>query len=267
MIVDFRRSAARISSATGLNPLQFYRFLRGIPHYLSDRRKFRKLWDESSSKFEFEFRDGVSFSADRFESAGATRGHYFIQDLYVAQRIFQSNPARHVDVGSRIDGFVAHVAAFRSLDVLDVRPLQSPSENIHFHQVDLMDLDPNWISCTDSLSCLHALEHFGLGRYGDPLDPDGWQTGLLSLFNMLASGGTLYLSVPTGRTQRVEFNAQRVFSLEGLHDELIKYFRVQSLVVVSEAGILTKVNLANGYLDSSTVVGQYDCSIWELQKS
>jgi hypothetical protein len=30
----------------------------------------------------------------------------------------------------------------------------------------------------DSLSCLHALEHFGLGRYGDPIDPRGHEKGI-----------------------------------------------------------------------------------------
>lgn len=61
----------------------------------------------------------------------------------------------------------------------------------------------------DSLSCLHALEHFGLGRYSDPVDPAGFERGLVNMARMLKKGGTLYLSIPIG-IERVEFNAHRV---------------------------------------------------------
>ena len=50
---------------------------------------------------------------DKSEDAGFVNSHYFIQDLYFAQKVFQNNPMKHVDVGSRVDGFVAHVASFR----------------------------------------------------------------------------------------------------------------------------------------------------------
>ena len=62
----------------------------------------------------------------------------------------------------------------------------------------------------DSLSCLHALEHFGLGRYGDPVDPDSYRAGLANMARVLSPGGTFYLAVPVGQP-RVEFNANRVF--------------------------------------------------------
>jgi hypothetical protein len=62
----------------------------------------------------------------------------------------------------------------------------------------------------DSLSCLHALEHFGLGRYGDPIDPSGFERGLCNMASLLTKGGIFYLSVPIG-IDRVEFNANRVF--------------------------------------------------------
>ena len=63
----------------------------------------------------------------------------------------------------------------------------------------------------DSLSCLHAIEHFGLGRYGDPVNPLGYRRGIENLSKFLVSGGHLYLSTPIGR-ERVEFNANWVFN-------------------------------------------------------
>jgi len=61
---------------------------------------------------------------DRFDQSGTASGHYFHQDLLVASRIFINNPEKHVDIGSRIDGFVAHVASFREIEVFDIRSLE-----------------------------------------------------------------------------------------------------------------------------------------------
>jgi hypothetical protein len=102
------------------------------------------------------------------------------------------------------------VAIFRELDVLDIRPIHSGMRNVRFVQADLMKDVGSLASSTDSLSCLHALEHFGLGRYGDPVDPDGHLHGFRSLISMLEPGAAFYLSFPIGR-RAVEFNAHRVF--------------------------------------------------------
>jgi hypothetical protein len=143
--------------------------------------------------------------------AGTASGHYFHQDLLVATRIHKAAPRRHIDVGSRVDGFVAHVASFRSIEVLDIRPLDSSGHNnITFLQRDMMNNCAELESICDSLSCLHALEHFGLGRYGDPINPLGHLQGFDSLHRMLEPDGHLYLSVPIGRSG-VHFNAHRVF--------------------------------------------------------
>ena len=85
----------------------------------------------------------------------------------MARRIYENNPDIHFDVGFRVDGFVVHVAAFRKIKVVDIRPQASQIKNIEFLQADMMSpVSDSLVACCDSLSCLHALEHFGLGRYG-----------------------------------------------------------------------------------------------------
>ena len=74
--------------------------------------------------------------SDQEENAGSLSFHYFFQDLYVANCVKNNNPNRHVDIGSRIDGFVAHVASFREIEVLDIRPMQDNIPNVVFHQAD-----------------------------------------------------------------------------------------------------------------------------------
>ena len=161
---------------------------------------------------------------DRYEEGGSTRSEYFWQDLWVARWIYEAAPKKHVDVGSRVDGFVAHVASFRQIEVLDIRPITTQIPGVTFRQADLMNAASLGDLCAqdggycDSLSCLHALEHFGLGRYGDPILPEGWRLGIKNLASLLKPKGTLYLSTPIGKP-RVEFNAHRVFDPQRIMGE------------------------------------------------
>jgi hypothetical protein len=96
--------------------------------------------------------------------------------------------------------------------VLDIRPQKEFVPNVVFHQVDLMrELPESWLASTPSLSCLHTIEHFGLGRYGDEIDPEGHIKGLEQMKMMVAPGGLMYLSTLIG-IQRIEFNAHRIFA-------------------------------------------------------
>ena len=90
-----------------------------------------------------------------------------------------------------------------------------------------MALDPSFRGVADSVSCLHALEHLGLRCYGDTIDYDGWRKGLDGRTEILEPGGTLYLGLPTGEPQRVEFNAHRVFSLPFIRDVLEPRFVIE----------------------------------------
>lgn len=90
---------------------------------------------------------GSEFSFDKFypclnerlQESGVASGHYFHQDLLVANKIFKNNPLKHLDIGFRVDGLVAHVASFREIEVFDIRKLKSAIKNILFTQLDLMD--------------------------------------------------------------------------------------------------------------------------------
>lgn len=192
-----------LSSQFGFDPRRLIRSLRGIPRYLVDLYQFRRQYGGALSLRPCLY--------DWYEQGGSATSEYFLQDLHVARKIFDSNPSRHVDVGSRIDGFVAHVAAFREIEVFDIRPISALIPGVVFRQADLMNTADRETSYCDSLSCLHALEHFGMGRYGDPVDAQGYMSGLRNMAGLVMSGGTLYLSVPIGQ-ERVEFNAHRVFN-------------------------------------------------------
>jgi hypothetical protein len=116
---------------------------------------------------------------DRFDEMGSASGHSFHRDLLVARLIYQANPVRHIDVCS-IDGFVAHLAAL-GVEVFDIRSLPIDAKGITFLQMDIMQPNDELADCTDSLSCLHVLKHFGLGRCGNPIDYEGHRKGIFEL--------------------------------------------------------------------------------------
>jgi len=241
--------------------------LRGLPAYLRDRRALRRGARLSGRGGEFPFGRALPLLTERFVESGTAKGHYFHQDLLIARRIREANPRRHVDVGSRVDGFVAHVAVFRQIDVFDIRTLDVQVPNIRFLQADMMkELPDHLAGCCDSLSCLHVLEHFGLGRYGDPVDFLGHEKALANLTRMLEPGGTLYLSVPIG-PQRIEFNAHRVFSVETLLGLLEPGFEVDRFSFVDDSGDLhDDVNLDADAVSSSFGC-QWGCGIVEAKKN
>ena len=249
----------------GIYPYKFKLALLQRKTVKRDAKEFERQRLLSAHGSEFDRGRYFPFFEDRTSDAGEASGHYFHQDLFVAQQIFKNKPAEHYDVGSSIAGFAAHVASFREIHILDVRPLASQVPNMHFTQCDVMNLGPEWEGITDSLSCLHALEHFGLGRYGDAIDFDGWKKGLSGLRKMLREGGALYLSIPTGCHQRVEFNAHRVFSLPFIRDVLLENFSIVRTEFVTDDGLL--LNDIDIYSESAnrSFDAEYGCSIWTLQ--
>jgi SAM-dependent methyltransferase len=197
---------------------------------------------------------------EKREAAGEARGHYFHQDLWAAKKIFQRHPLTHVDVGSRIDGFVAHVLAFMPVMVIDIRALHSSIEGLEFIKDDATELLGFGDNCVDSLSCLHAAEHFGLGRYGDPIAPNGCFKLMKSLQRVLRPGGRLYFSVPIGR-ERVEFNAHRVFAVDTIVNTLSELSLVSFSFVDDEGQLHKDATLAR------TPVCEYGCGLFEFTKS
>lgn len=203
---------------------------------------------------------------DKKADSGSASGHYFHQDFWVASRIYANKPQRHVDIGSRIDGFVAHVAVFREIEVFDIRPLDVSIPNIIFKKADIMASDFNIKNYCDSVSSLHAVEHFGLGRYGDKLDYNGHLKGLKNIHAMLKQGGKFYFSIPIGK-QRIEFNAHRVFAVEYLIELIQNKYRIDSFSYVNDEGELLRDIMLKPADIEKNYGCKYGCGIFELTKT
>jgi len=189
------------------DPLELVHRWRGLAAYARNARSYRRL--NRSGAFDIRWADLWYRSYDRFAGAGSVTFHYFFQDLWAASWLHRAGVRRHVDVGSRLDGFVAHVLPFCDVWYIDVRPLDVHIPRLTFIRALVTEL-PFATGSIPSLSCLHVLEHVGLGRYGDPIDPEGHVRAAAELARVLQPGGTLLFGTPVGR-ERVCFDAHRVF--------------------------------------------------------
>lgn len=247
-----------------MSPKKFFRFLRHAPTMLTELNELKRQAGLSSHLFPIAQIN--PYPNEKKQQSGTAKGHYFHQDLLVARRIFESNPEKHVDIGSRFDGFVAHVAAYRNIEVLDIRAMDTNVRNIQFKRADLMSPPPEMTGYCDSLSCLHAIEHFGLGRYGDPIDFEGHIKGLSSLHTILKRGGTLYLSCPIG-PQRIEFNAHRVFAVKYLLSLFEGKFKLRNFSYVDDLGDLHENVALTDQLLVTNCGCHYGCGIFEMEKT
>jgi len=262
LIKDLLNRLINVSVFVGFYPTFLFKLLGGRPFYYSD---LEMLEQQKGDDTTFYFGTQRLILDERFSESGTMSGHYFHQDLYVASRIFKNNPKLHVDIGSRTDGFVAHVAVFREIEIFDIREQKSKVKNIIFRKADLLELPEGMVNYCDSISSLHAIEHFGLGRYGDPIDYFGHLKAIENVTKILKTGGTFYISVPIG-AQRIEFNAHRVFSVQYLLD-LFKYnFTLQRFSYIDQHGDFHEnVELIQTQIDTNYNCN-YGCGIFELIK-
>jgi hypothetical protein len=186
----------------GFDPIVTARALKNLPRYLNDLFKFRYLGTNEKILL-------APALSDFEESSGSAKGHYFWQDLICAKWIFGNHPSVHLDLGSRIDGFICHLLPFTNVEILDIRPLSIEIPGLTSRIVDAQSGLSSTAEKYQSVSSLHSLEHFGLGRYSDPLDRKGHEKGLRNLSEAVDVGGNLYISFPIGEP-RIEFNSQRI---------------------------------------------------------
>ncbi|MEA5452263.1 DUF268 domain-containing protein [Leptolyngbya sp. CCNP1308] len=158
---------------------------------------------------------------------------YFYQDTWAFERIVNRAPKQHIDVGSH-HKFVAFLSKILPVTMVDIRPLSLPLESLKFQEGSILDL-PFKSESISSLSSLCVVEHIGLGRYGDPLDPSGSEKAIAELCRVLAPGGYLYLSIPVGDQDITAFNAGRIFNIESLKKMLSPLIIIDSSFIVEQS--------------------------------
>jgi len=200
--------------------------MSGLKRLLSKRKKMRKFDQELSAFLESEGKTNARFAVspddlqpcldDNTQYTEFDR-HYIFHVAWAVRVVKEINPALHTDFSSSLH-FCTTLSAFIPTKFYDFRPAQLALSGLDSLPGDLTKINlPN--NSIASLSCMHTVEHVGLGRYGDPIDYDGDLKAIAELKRVTKEGGSLLFVTPVGKA-RIRYNAHRIYS----YDQIISYF-------------------------------------------
>jgi len=183
--------------------------------------------------------------------------HYFFQQLWVFEEVLKNKPQSHTDVASsyELSGYLSKIVPTK---FIDYRPIETNLKNLEIIRGDITKL-PVDDSKVESLSCLHVVEHIGLGRYGDSLDPEGFEKATAELSRVLSQHGNLYFSTPIGK-ENLYFNAHRVFNPKKIIN-LFNELELVSFNVVDDDGKFVENTKPEKYDNLN-----YGCGMFHFRK-
>lgn len=227
------------------------KIVQGIWGYLWFARDFftYKLLDPQSKLLNFNLFPVL----DEKVSYTPFDAHYFYQQLWVFENVLKRKPKKHVDISSTYE-MSGYLSKITKAVFIDYRPIKTSLKNLEIQRGDILDLTLETGS-VDSLSCLHTIEHIGLGRYGDPIDPLGSKKACTELARVLKKGGRLYLSTPIGR-EKICFNAHRIHNPQTIKNYMKKLTLV-SFSVVDDAGIFHENTDYKKFASSNYACGMF----------
>jgi hypothetical protein len=197
------------------------KFVFSIPNYI---RFFVDLFQYTRKdlSYKMNFKDIYPRIHDNTEFTGFDR-HYIYHPAWAARILKETKPDVHFDISSTLH-FCSLVSAFIPIKFYDFRPARLELSSLSSEHADLINLHFE-NSSIGSLSCMHTVEHVGLGRYGDPIDPDGDIKAINELKRVLASNGDLLFVVPVGKP-KIMYNAHRIYS----YNQVVDYFKEYKLM-------------------------------------
>lgn len=218
----------------------------GYVRLFRDWRRFHRLGGQARL---------TDFYPCLFDRTGTTPidAHYFYQAAWAMRLISAVRPEHHVDIGSDVR-YVGMLSQCVPTTFVDIRPLQAQLPGLDCRIGTVLALPYADVSVA-SISCLHVIEHVGLGRYGDPLDPAGSIKAAAELSRVLSPGGRLYVSVPVGRP-RVCYNAHRIFS----PTEFVQFFLGLNLLEFSFVSSDGRLKCAASLSDAAQE--EYACGLF-----
>lgn len=226
--------------------------------FLKDFFRFKSLV-KRNNRFSIKFGDRYPCFTDKTTSTGFD-AHYIYHTAWAARALIKINPECHVDISSYLY-FSTIVSAFLPVKFYDYRPANIKLTGLKTDRADLLSL-PFEDGSIKSLSCMHTIEHIGLGRYGDPIDPDADLKAISELKRVLATGGSLLFVVPVGKP-KIAFNAHRIYSCSQIMD----YF---SDLILTEFALISDNTLDTGivYAAGKELVNQqaYGCGCFWFTK-
>jgi SAM-dependent methyltransferase len=184
--------------------------------------------------------------------------HYVYHNAWALRKVIDAGVKKHVDISSTLY-FCTTLSATVPVEFYDYRPARLKLSNLKSDRADLTRL-PFPDSSLSSLSCMHTVEHIGLGRYGDPLDPLGDEKAIAELKRVVEPGGLLIIVLPVG-IRRLCFNAHRIYDFLQVCS-YFKDFTLKESALVTDAGDFIENPKAELF-----DLQQYGCGCFLFQKN
>lgn len=197
-------------------------FIINVQHKIKFFREYFKFKRFNDGRFKTSWNERLPCLVDSVSCTPFDR-HYVYHPAWAARILCKTKPKIHVDISSTLS-FSSIVSAFIPVEFYDYRPANLILDGLKSRSADLLKL-PFKNNSVESLSCMHTIEHVGLGRYGDQIDPNGDLKAIKELMRVLKPGGNLLVVVPVGYSQKICFNAHRIYDPKNF----ISYFNNLSL--------------------------------------
>lgn len=200
------------SVVKGLGGIIFSKLKKINPQLLmrfsSDKKKF---FTQSSNRF-IKGKDWLCL----FDATGTSEfdAQYIYHVAWATRTVAKIKPVKHIDFSSSLY-FCTNVSAIVPTEFYDYRPAQIKLDQLTCGAADLTNL-PFIDNSLDCVSCMHVIEHIGLGRYGDPIDYNGDIKAINELKRVVKVGGDLLFVVPIGGVPQIQYNAHRIYSFAQL---------------------------------------------------
>ena len=230
---------------------KYYRFILFIIDF------FQKKNSLKNGRFQCDWKDCHPCLADNTSTTGFDP-HYIYHIAWAIRQIKHFSPRKHIDISSSLY-FVTALSAYIPTEFYDYRPAKIQLSNLEARKANLtsLDFDSNSI---ESLSCMHVIEHIGLGRYGDPFDPQGDLKAISELKRVVKPGGRPFIVVPMGGVARVQYNAHRIYSYK-LFTSYFNDFIIKNFSFITDSGDFIE------FASPDDISNQrYGCGCFELQK-
>ena len=133
-------------------------------------KQFLVLSKSSQKRFDLSWEDRYPCVHDKIAFSGFDT-HYIYHIAWAARILSKIQPKSHIDISSSLY-FSTMLSAFIPTEFYDFHKADITLSNLKAGTTDLLTLQFSTNSI-ESLSCMHVIEHIGLGRYGDLLDYDG----------------------------------------------------------------------------------------------
>jgi SAM-dependent methyltransferase len=173
-------------------------------------KEFTELYREQLEALRRDSRNFKVFKEFYYDAGTHPTCYMDYECEFAARHLKRINPKAVLDIGSyRL--FVIGMLAGYNVTTLDIRPRESSLSNETIVTSDAKKLEiPS--NTFDMVVSLCALEHFGLGRYGDEFDIDADKKAFDEMIRVLKPGGLLMFSTTITRGARsIAFNAHRIY--------------------------------------------------------